>query len=225
MRRTFVLVVIGVVQVGLFAGLASAGVLDFTDDFDSFDESRWTKGDHNLGRSYLDPNNVDVTGDGNLAIKLPTRTLEGGEIMSKDLYGYGSYSANIQVPNAPSSITGFFLYYPPDYASEIDIEIYNDSSRKMVIYSTYAGGRQTHDQTLKLPFDPTAGFHEYRFEYAPGSLKFYADDRLMREWTDGLPDNSMRLYVNAWFPRWLQGREPRTDKFILVDQIRHVQQQ
>ena len=64
-RRAFDLVVIGVVQAALCAGIASAGVLDFTDNFDSFDETRWTKGDHNLGRSYLDPNNVSVSG-GNL---------------------------------------------------------------------------------------------------------------------------------------------------------------
>jgi beta-glucanase (GH16 family) len=65
--------------------------------------------------------------------------LNGGEIMSKDLYGEGSYSARMKLPNAPSSITGFFLYQAPDYASEIDIEIYNDTSRR-VMFSTYSGG-------------------------------------------------------------------------------------
>jgi len=221
MRRVFVLCVIGVVQVGIFAGFASAGALNFTDGFDSFDESRWTKGDHNLGRSYLDPNNIGVS-NGNLEIKLPARTLEGGEIVSDDLYGYGSYAARIKVPNAPSSITGFFLYEPPDHASEIDIEIYNDSSRK-IIFSTYAGGRQTHSQTMLLPFDPTVGFHEYRFDRAPGSVKFYADGRLMKKWTTGLPRHQMKLYVNAWYPRWLAGKSHDADRFVLVDQIRHVQ--
>ncbi len=150
MRWVFVLCVIGVVQVGIFAGFASAGALNFTDGFDSFDESRWTKGDHNLGRSYLDPNNIGVS-NGNLEIKLPARTLEGGEIVSDDLYGYGSYAARIKVPNAPSSITGFFLYEPPDHASEIDIEIYNDSSRK-IIFSTYAGGARP---IRRLCFSPS----------------------------------------------------------------------
>ena len=89
MRRATILLVIGVLQVASFAGLARAGVLDFTDNFDSFDTARWSEGQHNLGRSYLDPNNVSV-GSGNLAIKLPARTLNGGEIKSNDLYGYGS---------------------------------------------------------------------------------------------------------------------------------------
>ncbi len=221
MRRAFVLCVIGVVQVGIFAGFASARVLNFTDDFDSFDESRWTKGDHNLGRSYLDPNNVGAS-NGSLEIELPAHTLEGGEILSDDLYGYGSYAARIKVPYAPSSITGFFLYQPPDYASEIDIEIYNDSSRR-IIFSTYAGGRQTHSQTMQLHFDPTAGFHEYRFDRAPGSVMFFVDGRLMNNWTTGLPGHQMKLYVNAWYPTWLEGKSPDTDRFVLVDQIRHAQ--
>jgi licheninase len=195
LRRTLALTVIGVIQIGLFAGLASAGTLDFTDDFNTYDTNRWTKGDHSLDRSYLDPNNVDVS-NGNLGIKLPANSLNGGEIVSNSLYGHGSYSARIKVPNAPSSITGFFLYQPPDGASEINMEIYNNSSRK-VIFSTYAGGRQTHSQTMTLPVDPTTGFHDYRFNYAPGSEKFYADGLLMKKWTNGLSKKSMKLYVNA----------------------------
>ncbi len=216
------LLVIGAVQIGLFAGLAAAGVMDFTDEFDSFDAARWSKGNHNLGRSYLDPNNVSVSG-GRLQIKLPKRTLNGGEIRSTALYGYGTYVARIRVPHAPSSVTGFFLYYPPDYASEIDVEIYNDSSRRLVMHSTYSGGRQTHTETVGLPFDPTAGFHEYRFDYAPGSVRFYADGRLMRTWTDGIPTASMNLFVNAWYPAWLEGRSsPRFDRYVLVDRIQHT---
>ncbi len=34
----------------------------------------------------------------------------------------------------------------------------------------------------------------------------------------------MKLYVNAWYPSWLEGKRPRTDKLVLVDWLRHVQQ-
>ena len=206
----------------MMAGVAQAGVMDFTDDFDTFDETRWSEGNHKLGRSNLDPANVSVSG-GNLGIKLPARTTNGGEISSDALYGHGSYTARMKLPNAPSSITGFFLYEPPDYASEIDIEIYNDTSRK-IMFSTYADGKQTHTQTMTLPFDPTAGFHDYRLDHAPGSIRFYADGVLMKEWKDGLPESSMRLYANAWFPTWLDGRKSAKDKFVLVDSISHLQQ-
>lgn len=95
---------------------------------------------------------------GNLQITLPKRSLEGGEILSDDLYGYGSYSARMKLPDVSSSITGFFLYKSPDYESEIDIELYNDSSGR-IMFTTYAGGAQIHTETLPLGFDPTAGFH------------------------------------------------------------------
>ena len=121
-----------------------------------------------------------------LTTRLPARTLSGAEIRSNAMYGYGAYSARKKLPNAPSSITGFFLYEPPDYASEIDVEIYNDSSRRMAFYSTYP------------------------------------DVQPVKEWTDGLPANSMRLYVNAWYPAWPDGRKPNKDKYVLVDSIRHT---
>lgn len=58
-------------------------------------------------------------------IKLPSGTTDGGEIQTKDELGFGSYEAKLKLPDAPSSITGFFLYKEPDYYHEIDIEIFN----------------------------------------------------------------------------------------------------
>jgi len=95
------------------AGDASAEGGDFRDEFTALDPARWSKGDHILGRSYLDPSNVDVDGE-NLRIKLPARTTNGGEISTKDLHGYGSYSALLKIQNASSSITVLFLYKAPD---------------------------------------------------------------------------------------------------------------
>lgn len=42
MRRMSVLLVMGMVQAGLVASLVSAGALDLTDDFTSFDTNRWS---------------------------------------------------------------------------------------------------------------------------------------------------------------------------------------
>jgi len=64
--------------------------------------------------------------------------------------------------------------------------------------------------------------HKYRFEFVPDSIRFYADGQLVKEWPDGLPANSMRLYVNAWYTAWLDGRRSNKDKYVLVDSIRHT---
>jgi beta-glucanase (GH16 family) len=80
----------------------------------------------------------------------------------------------MRLPNTTGSITGFFLYKAADYESEIDIEVFNDSTRR-IMFTTYSGGSRTHAITRTLPFDPTTGFYEYSFEYTENSVTFYAD--------------------------------------------------
>ena len=65
---------------------------------------------------------------------------------------------------------GIFLYRSSDYYNEIDIEIYNDSSGT-IMYTTYAHGREANHVTTYLGFDPTAAFHEYRFDFYPHQVR------------------------------------------------------
>lgn len=153
-------------------------------------------------------------------MKIPAGSLDGGEIESRNFYGYGTYATRMKVPNAPSSITGFFLYRSPDYEAEIDIEVYNDASRR-VDYTIYAAGKETHFDSRKLPFDPRKGFHNYRIDYYPGAVSFYIDGKLDGRYTTGLPSAEMGLFVNAWFPDWLPGREPAKTSAAKVDWIQH----
>jgi len=206
-------------QVVLVAGVAQAAGTNFFDDFLSFDGSRWTKEDHNLGRSYLNPANVDVV-EGNARFKIPARTLQGAELRSNKLYHHGTYETRMRLPRAPSSITGLFLYRAPDHEREIDIELYNDSSRR-IMFTTYAGGRQTHTVTRQLPFDPTAGYHTYKIRYDRGLARFSVDGNVMRTWKTGVPKGSMYFYTNLWFPNWLDGERPLVDSYLYVDWTRY----
>ena len=189
----------------------------FHDDFTSFNAQQWAKSSRPFGYGAIDPANVAVAND-QLGIKLPGGRLDGGEIRSTSLYRYGSHRVRMQVADAPSSLTAFFLYKKPDYAQEIDIEIFNDSSRR-VWFSTYSGGSQTHTIERLLPFDATAGFHEYAIEYDPSLVRFLVDGVEMQRWTTGVTRSSMYLYVNAWFPSWLAGQSPSSDRFTSVDWI------
>jgi Glycosyl hydrolases family 16 len=187
------------------------------EDFDGpkLNPGWWEATTRDLGRGELAPENVNLE-YGLLSLRLPANTPNGGEIESKDLYGPGFYAARIKVPDAPSSITGFFLYYPPDLESEIDIEIYNDPSGK-ILFTTYADGEQSHTETMELPFDPTEDFHDYAFFYGEDSVTFYVDGEPMKEYEGGLPGERMKLYVNSWFPVWLDGEEPSADRYTYVD--------
>lgn len=198
-------------------GIVKTQSIGFYEPFDTFNEKYWLKSSHTLGRTALLPENVFVKDD-LLHIKLPSETLSGGEIESVNYYGYGTYTARLKLPYAPSSITGFFLYRSPDLHHEIDIEIYNDSSRR-IMFTTYAGGRQTHTVTKELPFDPTRDFHEYCIIYKKNRVEFYIDGNLFQAWSGGITNQPMKLLLNAWYPTWLDGIPPTTDQYLLVDWI------
>ena len=243
---------------------AAFGAHNFIDEFSSFDAARWTRSDKGLGfireqsvdeagcgaignavntlyTTYLNPNNVGTDGSGQMQVRLPAgpsgnacANVEGGEIRSQDFYRYGTYEVRMQIPDAPSSITGFFLY-GGDGMAEIDIETFNEKQGK-VMFTTYAenpdgspnltpthttNGEPGNEPPMTLPFDPTAGMHTYRFDFYPNSVAFYADGQLMKEWTDGLPSDQMRLFLNAWYPRWMSQTPPPEDRSLNVDWIRH----
>jgi beta-glucanase (GH16 family) len=209
------------VLVVLSAGTAQAEGTSFRDDFDSFDSSRWIKSDHLLGLTDFDPDNVSVL-NGYLRERIPALSTNGAEIESMDYYRYGTYRARIRTADAPSSITGFYLYRSPDFHAEIDIELYNDGTGS-VDFVTYANGRKTHFRTRQLTFDPSASFHTYRIDYLPGAVKFWVDGDLVQTWTEGIPDDSMKLLVNTWFPSWLEGLLPLTNRFTRVDWVSYQQ--
>jgi endo-1,3-1,4-beta-glycanase ExoK len=101
---------------------------------------------------------------------------------------------------------------------EARLEVYNDSSDKS-LFTTYANGEQTHTETMNLPFDPTEDFHDYAFFYDENSIRFYVDGEPMQEFEGGLPEKRMKLYVNTWFPTWLDCEEPDSDRYAYVDWI------
>lgn len=185
----------------------------------SLDPAVFKASSHRLGQTQFKPENVTVN-DGQLAITIPAGTMASGEISTVDLKSYGSYEISMKLPNAPSSITGFFLYAPPDYAQEIDIEIYNQPDGK-IMFTSYANGAQTQSVTKDLSFDPTADFHHYRIDYQPDFIDFYVDDLHLTRFSAGIPDNPMYLMVNAWFPNWLAKRPAPQTQQLLIDWIRY----
>jgi beta-glucanase (GH16 family) len=215
-RRTAVVasMVMGAFMVSVAAAARSDG---FRDDFATLDAERWVTITRPFGKGAVDAANVAVA-SGMLGVKLPAGRLDGGELRTTSLYRFGSFRARMKVADAPSSLTAFFLYKAPDYQSELDIEIFNDTTRR-VMFTTYSGGAQTNTVTRTLPFDPTTGFHEYAIEYDTSSVRFLVDGAPMQSWSKGVTRSAMYLYVNAWFPSWLAGERPATDRFTLVDWI------
>ncbi len=189
------------------------------DDFSSLDPERWLISRHRLGLGRFRPDHVQVK-DGLLHLTIPASSHDGGEVQTRERYLYGSYRIRMKLPQAPDTLTGFFLYQQPDYDHEIDIEIENHSDGKTYLV-TYAQGERSNLRELHLSFDPTDGFYEYRFDFYPGVIHFYAEDELLQSWHEGLTDTPMHLMINLWAPRWLGGETYSTDKTLLVDWIKY----
>ena len=179
----------------------------------------FTMPDHQLGRSHINPANV-AQRNTTFRLNLPAETVDGAEIRSALQYRSGVVRSRIRVANAPSSLTGFFLYAAPDYASEIDIEIMNDRTGT-VLLTTYAGGRQTNTETRLLEFDPTAAAHSYEIAWGAGQVRFTVDGVPLRTWTSGVPTAPMNLYANAWFPAWLDGLAPAGTRATVIDRLEY----
>ncbi len=195
-------------------------VFRYIEEFSSYNEELWEKSSHPLGLGNLDPDNIEIEDD-LLKITLPAGTYDGGQLESREFdHLYGSYRASIKIADAPSSITGFFLYRAPDFYHEIDIEVVNDSSGR-AWFTTYAGGEISNTSERYFGFDPTADFYEYRFDFYPGSVSFYVDGELIISFDDGLTDTPMKLMVNSWFPVWLEGIKSEQDAVTLVDWIKY----
>ena len=105
---------------GTGGGESSAPAVD---EFYTWNTSEWLASKHSLGRGWLDPGNVSHA-DGVLDITVADG---GGEIQSASRVQYRSIEARIRTPNAPGSLSAFFLYeFVQRWNDEIDIEILND---------------------------------------------------------------------------------------------------
>jgi beta-glucanase (GH16 family) len=198
----------------------------FADEFDTFDVGRWSAESHALGKGWFFPQNVQLRPD-TLRLVIPANTYDGGEIVSRERYGWGSYEARMKTPRAPGSISAFFLYQgvPGSKNDEVDIEIWNDGSRT-VMFTVWVGGRELHHVRRTLPFDPAAGFNDYRIEWADRQIRFFVNGQMMQEFRSQpsrMPRNAMYVMANVWWPTWtpFNGAVPLAQPAALeIDRIR-----
>jgi len=106
-RAGAVLALAAALAVGASVSVAGAAKSNsFRDDFTTFDSGRWIVSSRPFGYGTLDPADVAVA-NGQLGIRLPGGTTNGGEMRSRSLYRFGTYRARLKVADAPSSLTAF----------------------------------------------------------------------------------------------------------------------
>jgi endo-1,3-1,4-beta-glycanase ExoK len=190
----------------------------FAEEFDGASFPAWTSDTHPLGRGSVRAENVAL-GGGMAALALSGGAYDGAEVYTAARYGTGTYQARMRTPHAPGSVSAFFLYQGVAGGNdEIDIEIFNDGTHR-IMFTTWVAGKETNNVIRTLPFDPAAALHDYRIEWSAKAVRFRVDGVLMQEFRRGIPRNAMLVMANTWWPTWLTGpllTEPRT---LQIDRI------
>lgn len=188
------------------------------EEFDAASPAGWTADTHPLGRGLVRAENVAM-GGGVASLALSAGGYDGAEILTAARSGTGAYTARMRTPLAPGSISAFFLYQGVAGGNdEIDIEIFNDGTRR-IMFTTWVAGRETNNVIRTLPFDPAEAHHDYRIEWSAKSVKFRVDGVVMQEFRKGIPRNAMFVMANTWWPTWLSGPVLDAPRAFEIDRI------
>ncbi|KAL8898976.1 MAG: hypothetical protein Q9207_006429 [Kuettlingeria erythrocarpa] len=146
---------------------------------------------------------------------------------------YGSFRTGLKLTGTPGTCGAFFWYL--DDAHEIDMEFlssqFNASSHpvNLVLQSEdsvaagFNAGKTDGFSVHQLPFDPSGGFHEYRFDWFQDRVDFYADGVLLTTLSGaGVPDSPGHLMLSHWSngdPMW-SGGPPEKDAVMTVNYVK-----
>ncbi|CAN8278341.1 unnamed protein product [Cochlearia groenlandica] len=98
------------------------------------------------------------------------------------IYGSGSFNMRIKAPQTKSKgvITTFYLRSKSSRHDEFCFQIQGHGTHYLLNTNMYLYGVGDKDQRFRLWFDPTKGYHSYRFLWNPHQLVFYVDDTPVR---------------------------------------------
>ncbi|KAF2104921.1 concanavalin A-like lectin/glucanase [Rhizodiscina lignyota] len=182
-------------------------------------------------------------GDAGLQVWVRSKTVNSaipmGEItsMRSDMM-YGSYRIGVKLTGIPGTCGAFFWFR--NDSQEIDLEYLswqqspNATSKNeyhplnLVLQSPASvaadyNAAGTPDFIVKsLPFTPSNAVHEYRFDWTPNRVSFYADGQWLSDITDYIPKASGQLFLNHWSngnPNW-SGGPPKEDAVMIVSYVK-----
>ncbi|KAL8982038.1 MAG: hypothetical protein Q9205_003341, partial [Flavoplaca limonia] len=170
------------------------------------------------------PGDVGTTGvkggDPGLEIRVSAGEPRGGAVKNGEIatirrdMKYGSFRAGIKY-TPQDGTCGAFFFYESD-KGEIDVEflskLYQDPNKKadllLVIHADDGVPREELFRPTPVAFRPQDGFHEYRFDWTPDRITYYADGQFLYETKVGVPYRAGGLILNHWSngdPGWSAG--------------------
>ncbi|KAI9316468.1 concanavalin A-like lectin/glucanase domain-containing protein [Dichotomocladium elegans] len=124
---------------------------------------------------------------------------------------YGSFRSYIKTTPVSGTVGAMYIFNP---GQEIDIELLSAVKPAQAYFAIHPGllenGRASHltHTNYHLGFDPTADFHEYRFDWMPGCAIFYIDGIEVQRLVTNIPTQPSRFMFNHWSdgnPKFSQG--------------------
>ena len=167
--------------------------------------------------------NVSVSG-GVLSLKLsaspPGTKPVCAEIASKRAdFRYGSYRASIRTSRVAGGVAGWFVYRDSPL-NEIDVEMLTKDKNDLHL-TLHHIQTEVDYKLVMLVFDPTADFHEYRFDWHPGSVDYFVDGKPAGSLTKQVPDQDAAMMLNNWSANIADwgGAAPLEDMYMDVDWV------
>ncbi|KAK3302511.1 concanavalin A-like lectin/glucanase domain-containing protein [Chaetomium strumarium] len=148
---------------------------------------------------------------------------------------WGTFRASMKISKVPGTCAAFFWYF--NDTQEIDMEFltkdFNTSNSSypvnLVLQSREAAlagyDASTTGNFVKtyLPFDPTDDFHEYRIDYLPGRVFFYAKGVKLAEMNGpAVPSSPGHLILQHWSNgnQYWSGGPPAEDAALAVRYVK-----
>jgi beta-glucanase (GH16 family) len=172
----------------------------------SVDNGKWTKRDGTWDNGFAQvtfkPSNVYFS-NGKVHLKAYVANRTGSEEWYKGAkYLYGKYRASMKLDQTPGTYMALFSYQWSATGvvhNEIDIELFKQNGKTVAMFSNYVDHvRDT--STYTLPFDPSAAYHVYGYNWYKDRVEYYIDDMTKPVWVSYryVPQGYMYVQFQDW---------------------------
>lgn len=193
------------------------------DNFSTENEG-WIKRSGPWYSSYVNasfsPSNVWIA-DGKLMLYSNVDQHVGGELATTKKLSYGKYRASIKTSQTPGTYQTFFSYVPPAgniIHNEIDVELIKSGTSTTASFTNLVN-RQSAAYHYTLPFDPSAAYHVYGYNWYPDRVEYVVDDKIICTIRDKVPNEPMYVYFNTWVLRSAPAEHGDGENYEYVDWV------
>lgn len=186
--------------------VAGPGRSGYADGFAGIDPKAWHVADY----SYDHPafangwsrRNARVRNGLHLALTVAGGVPTGAALRRRAATGFGRYAARLRAGSGAGVVTGFFLYSGPAFGSahdEIDFEFLGNDPR--AVHLSWWKDGVLHQRRAGLPFDTTAGVHDYAINWRADGIAWSADGHVLHTARRAVPQRPLFPFLNIWAAR------------------------